>query len=267
MKSILNYHIKFPTEKDLSQDTEYICLTDKKTNEEVRIRLHDYAEIYKCEGLYESLFNDKLQCSSPEEICNTLKVFFDENSINANTITAFDLGAGSGLVGENLKRIGVNKVFGLDILEEAKLATERDRRPGTYEKYYVADLTQTPIMDLDGVTDENFNLMTVGSALGFGDIPVKVFIDTFNLIDSHSWVGLNIKDEFLSESDQSGFAKLFRAMIEKGVIRIHIKQPLRHRLTVLGKQLYYYIIIAEKRKNLPNSLVHSQTVGHIATET
>ena len=56
-----------------------------------------------------------------------------------------DIGAGNGMVGEQLVDMGAEQVGGVDIIEEAAQALERDR-PGIYKDYDVADLTNLPPM-------------------------------------------------------------------------------------------------------------------------
>ena len=52
----------------------------------------------------------------------------------------FRSGAGNGMMGEELKKHGVSRLIGVDIIPEAYEATVRDR-PGLYDAYYVEDLT------------------------------------------------------------------------------------------------------------------------------
>jgi len=56
------------------------------------------------------------------------------------SLTALDLGAGNGIVGEELRAIGVSSIVGVDLLPEASAAAKRDR-PTVYDDYLVADLT------------------------------------------------------------------------------------------------------------------------------
>ena len=51
------------------------------------------------------------------------------------------------------------------------------------------------------------------AALGFGDIPVRVFAEAFNLVDDGGWVAFNIKETFLDERDTSGFSVFIKTLI------------------------------------------------------
>ena len=64
----------------------------------------------------------------------------DAAKVGPETLTALDVGAGNGLVGEQLKRLGVKSIVGVDIIPEAARAAERDR-PEVYSDYVVCDLT------------------------------------------------------------------------------------------------------------------------------
>ena len=65
----------------------------------------------------------------------------------AAKLRVLDVGAGNGMVGEELDRMGARHIVGVDIIPEAKEAAERDR-PGVYDDYFVVDLTDVPAGDL-----------------------------------------------------------------------------------------------------------------------
>jgi predicted TPR repeat methyltransferase len=95
----------------------------------------------------------------------------------------FDFGAGSGIGGELLHReVGVGTVIGLDIEPAAREATERDR-PGTYDEYYVEDLSATPAA-FEVIAAHDFSALVAVSAVGAGHIPVELLADTVNRLVS-----------------------------------------------------------------------------------
>lgn len=61
--SMTNFTIRFPTDKDnlptKAEYAEYFYLLTE-TRQERRLRIHDYAEVYKIPGLYEYLVCEKL---------------------------------------------------------------------------------------------------------------------------------------------------------------------------------------------------------------
>ncbi len=83
---------------------------------------------------------------------------------------ALDVGAGNGMVGEELAKIGFKTIIGVDIIEEAAEATLRDR-PGIYDDYFIEDLTALPEKVEQKIIDKNPSCMSIVAALGFDDIP------------------------------------------------------------------------------------------------
>ncbi|HSG31903.1 MAG TPA: class I SAM-dependent methyltransferase [Thermodesulfobacteriota bacterium] len=63
-----------------------------------------------------------------------------KESENISDITVLDMGAGNGIVAEELVNLGLDDVIGVDIIEEAKQAAFRDR-PEVYSDYIFDDLT------------------------------------------------------------------------------------------------------------------------------
>src|ERR671916_835309 len=61
-----------------------------------RIRVHDYGAIYGIAGLYEHLFAELLECSSPDVVCDLLGSALDEARVDTATLRALDFGPGNG---------------------------------------------------------------------------------------------------------------------------------------------------------------------------
>ena len=101
------YRIKFPPSdsKGLEQDEVVFSLIEN--GKARRLRLHDYAEIYKRPGLYEQIFYDRLRCNSPGKVADLLKRALETVREPVNELRVLDLGAGNGMMGEVLKRDGV----------------------------------------------------------------------------------------------------------------------------------------------------------------
>ena len=133
------HKIQFP-QKDahnLAQDEAYFYVVESN-DEKRKIRFHDYDKIYEIPGLYEQVFYDRLKCNSPLKVAEILKSAIDQSNENFSELRVLDLGAGNGLMGEALKKYGVSRLLGVDIIPEAQMAAERDR-PHLYDAYYVAD--------------------------------------------------------------------------------------------------------------------------------
>ena len=158
------------------------------------------------------------------------------------------------MFGEQLHAVGVARVIGVDICEEAYIACERDR-PGVYDAYYVSDFC-----DLDSITEKKlaawqFDCLSCVAALGFGDIPEKAFAHAFNMVASSGWVAFNIKDSFLLESDISGFSRLIKSLSVSGALEVHHLERYRHRISIDGRPLFYYALVGRKKFNIPDNIM------------
>lgn len=218
-----------------------------------RIRFHDYDQIYEIPGLYEELFYKQLQCCSPSRTIRLLQEVLGDAEDEPQRLKVLDLGAGNGMVGDELRARQAETIYGIDILPEARMATERDR-PGVYDAYWVMDLTDLPKSEESTLRDQEFNCLTSVAALGFGDIPPQAFIKATDLIETLGWMALTIKEDFLRERDTSGFCSLIRRLNREEVIQIQAYRRFRHRLAVSGKPLYYVAMVARKLRSVPVAL-------------
>jgi SAM-dependent methyltransferase len=249
------FSVQFPeTSHTMAQDEEHIIVT--YNGEEKHIRCHDYDQIYSIPGLYEYLFYEKLQCVSPKTVCSLLEQEIEQSPADLSDLTVFDVGAGNGMVGEELAKRGVESVTGLDIIGEAAEATERDR-PGIYDDYYVADLTELPSNVEEVLEEKPFNCLTTVATLGFGDIPPLAFAQAYNFISTPGWVAFNIKDKFLGQEDTSGFCCLIKQMVDDGFLNISTQRRYRHRLSLAGDPLHYIAIVGEKTSDVPVELAEN----------
>ena len=245
--------IQFPSHdtQSLDQDEAYFYLHHNGSQE--RIRFHDYDIIYQQPGLYEQVFYDRLKCQSPAKVAAILRSAVERSGGEPSTLRVLDLGAGNGIMGEELRRMGVSRLVGADIIEEAKQAYLRDR-PDVYDDYLVCDLA-----NLDGDTQnelESWSLdcLTTVAALGFGDIPPEAFMNAFNLIQPGGWVAFNIKDTFLAQAETTEFSRTVRELVFTDYLEIHHLERYRHRLSINGEPINYYAIAGQKTADVPASL-------------
>ncbi|MDA3918162.1 MAG: class I SAM-dependent methyltransferase [Deltaproteobacteria bacterium] len=248
-----NFNITFPEVNDAHQGTgEHFFI--ERDGEKKKIIYHDYDKIYSIPGLYEELFYDKLKCDSPAVVAKILNDFIKDSPIETSDLKVLDIGAGNGIMGEELKRIGAGPVIGLDIIEEAADSALRDR-PEVYEDYYVADLMDLEYKDEKSLEKADFNCMTIIAALGFDDIPPKAFAAGFNLISSPGLFAFNIKEDFMDNKDKTGFCKLISKMVDEDILEIKKRHHYRHRLLQDGTPLYYYAVVGEKKRDIPESML------------
>ncbi|MGD8726843.1 MAG: methyltransferase domain-containing protein [Gemmatimonadales bacterium] len=250
------YRIQFPPGDvtELGQDEAYFYLIDGESKE--RIRLHDYDRIFDLPGLYEQVVYERLKCQSPATVVEVLHYSASQSHRRLNELRVLDLGAGNGMVGEELKKQGVSRLVGVDIIPEARVAAERDR-PGVYDAYYVMDLARLQDDERDELHSWSFDCLTCVAALGFGDVPTAAFLEAFNMIADDGWVAFNIKETFLDRSDESGFSQLIRELIFSEYLDLCRLERYRHRFSIEGDPLYYFALGAKKNARVPPSFEHS----------
>ena len=251
------HRIQFPSTdvRELSQDEVYFYLVDGEGHK-TEIRLHDYEGIYRVPGLYEQVVYERLKCQSPSTVTEVLKNTLFQSDQRLNELRVLDLGAGNGMVGEELKKHGVSRLIGVDIIPEAREATERDR-PGVYDAYYVMDLCSVTADECEEITSWSPDCLISVAALGFGDIPPQAFLQAFNLISKHGWVAFNIKETFLDQSDDAGFSRLIRELIFSEYLDLYYLQRYRHRFSLEGEPLYYFALGAKKNDNVSSSFIEA----------
>jgi SAM-dependent methyltransferase len=237
-----------PPRISLSQDREW-CVVEVDGRWK-KIRFHDYDEIYAIPGLYETLFYDVLNCGSPVKIREMLQCCIHEARVAPGDLRVLDLGAGNGMVGEELVRLGVRRMVGVDIIRAAADAARRDRRD-VYDDYFVLDMTDLSDRDLLRLESLELNCLTCVAALGFGDIPPAAFANAYNLIARDGWVAFNIKSDFLESKEPTGFAGLIRRMIDDGVMSIRTGKRYEHRLATNGEPLLYEAFVGIKNRDVP----------------
>jgi SAM-dependent methyltransferase len=247
------FDLRLPkSEQGLPQDEEYCILS--RGGKEQKVRFHDYDQIYKIPGLYEHLFYETLQCTSHVAVPSLLLEQIGKAATSPHDLTVLELGAGNGLVGEALAERGIESLVGVDILEEAAEAAQRDR-PDLYDRYYVKDLCNLDSTTLRELEESDFNCMVCVAALGFGDIPTRAFVEAYNLVSDGGWIAFNIKEDFVSGDDSTGFAHLIRLMIEGDAFDLRVSHPYHHRLAIDGQPLTYLAMVGRKLADIG----HEQT--------
>jgi len=244
------YELVFPdADPDRYDQDEEWCevVVDGETRS---VRFHDYDEIYSLPGLYEQLFYDVLKCDSPRKVCELLVDQIEAEGSDPKELRVLDVGAGNGMVGEQLRGLGVDTVVGVDIIPEAAEAAERDR-PEVYDDYYVVDLTDLSDEMRAELDDHRFNSMVCVAALGFGDIPPRAFAEAFNTVETGGHIAFNIKEDFFSDEDETGFSALIRRALDHGTLEQEGEmRRYRHRLSAAGEPLHYLAAAAIKRRDL-----------------
>ncbi len=238
----------------LDQDEAFFYLVE--ANQRRKLRFHDYDEIYLRPGLYEQLFYERLKCQSPKKVSEILQETVEENREHFSELRVLDLGAGNGIMGEALKKYGVARLVGIDIIPEAREAVERDR-PWVYDAYYVVDCCSLSDDEREGLISWSPTCLTSVAALGYGDIPPKAFFEALALLQPEAWIAFNIKETFLDRSDTSGFSRMIRELIFSEYLDLHHLERYWHRYSIEGTPLYYFAVVAKKICDIPYSFLES----------
>ncbi|MCP4007865.1 MAG: class I SAM-dependent methyltransferase [bacterium] len=250
------HRIQFPSAdvRELCQDEVYFYLLDGDSRE--KIRLHDYQRIFEIPGLYEQVVYERLKCQSPATVVRVLRDAVSQSLQQPNELRVLDLGAGNGMAGDELKKLGISRLVGVDIIPAAQAATERDR-PGVYDAYYVMDFCSLSDHERDELKSWSCDGLISVAALGFGDIPAQAFLEAFNMIGKDGWVAFNVKETFLDRSDDSGFSQLIRELIFSEYLDLYHLQRYRHRFSIEGEPLYYFALGGKKTADVPPSFTDS----------
>jgi 2-polyprenyl-3-methyl-5-hydroxy-6-metoxy-1,4-benzoquinol methylase len=102
------YRIQFPPENEheLSQAEAYFSVVED--GKPLRLRFHDYEQIFSRPGLYEQLFYDRLKCTSPQKVVELLQRSLSSELETCSGLRVLDLGAGNGMMAERLRGVGVS---------------------------------------------------------------------------------------------------------------------------------------------------------------
>lgn len=247
MPATNRHDIRFPKETsyDLGQNEAFFFITED--GEEKRLKFHDYSEIYGREGLYEQLFYERLQCKSPSVVVSRLEKALENVGESLSSMRLLDLGAGNGIVGDELRKRGTARLVGLDIIPAASAAAMRDR-PGIYDDYLVEDITDLEVEQEEPLREWGLSGLLCVAALGFDDIPAPAFIRAMDLIEDDGWLAFNIKIDFLNSDTQ--FAEFVKLLLTENLVELHLIERYWHRLSIDGDWLEYFVVVARKRGEL-----------------
>jgi len=171
-----------------------------------RVAFHDYAALYAVPGLYERVFCDELGMCSAQQVVALYAGALEQLNRPPRGERALDLGAGNGLGGEELRRVGIGHVFGVDIEPQARAATCRDR-PGVYDDYRVCDLADLSEAKLATLAALEPTAVLALSALGPGHAPPAVLDRALALLPGDGLFGFAVTPTLLPGShDPAGRA-------------------------------------------------------------
>ncbi|WP_018333034.1 hypothetical protein [Actinomycetospora chiangmaiensis] len=226
-----------PTPGRRQGEEQFLLHRDRGTQ---RVVLHDYATVYDVPGLYEEVVQRQLQCASPATVADAAVEAGATLGLEPGALRAFDLGAGNGVVGEEMTARGITVVVGADGIPEARDAAHRDR-PGLYAHYVVGErLESAEVARL--VTEEQLNALVAAGAVGEGHVPVDALDELWSAFPTNSVLALTLKDA-PDDHDVSDVEAMISAREDT---RIVVRRTFRHRLSMAGNELYYLVLAAVK---------------------
>jgi len=240
-----NFQIRLPDNAgNLSINEEYFFLT--QNGQERRLRLHDYDEVYSIPGLYEYIAIEILKYRSPEIMSSLLVEKVTETGLPIDKLKILELGAGSGLFGKALAKLGITSIVGIDIVPEAAVAANREC-PGVYQDYIVEDLTQLSESTKNRIKEQQLNCLVCCSALSSDHIPVAAFNEALNLLQEGGWVMFNIaQTSYENQNNPPEFIRFYRHAIAEGTLKLHDTHVYNHRSFFNGQTLKYVAILTQK---------------------
>jgi len=209
------------------------------------VRFHDYPTIFTTPGLYEKLFYERLGCQSPTIVAESLTRLLEQQGMPPSRIRLLDVGAGNGMVGEEMRARGVREIVGLDVLTEAKQATERDR-PGLYDDYLVTDLTNMDEAQARALRSRRFNCMTMVAAMGVKEILKGVLVNAIDVLDTPAWVAFTVRVDLLDPEHPGRLSEVLSVLERDGVLQPYVYWRYLHRYLVNGDSVDYALIVAKK---------------------
>ena len=209
------------------------------------------------------LIEETLLCQSPQQLITLLRTHLTttDPQLPTTPLRILDIGAGNGRVGLELRRQfratapPIARLVGTDLLESAKLAALRDRRPCPFDEYVVADLTQRTVVER--FKAERFNVVTICAALGDGDgdLPLRVVDAAVEVLGEGGVLAFTVNGSVGVEGEgRERFGGFLESVRGEGVgegthwggVREIGRRRYRHRLSVKGEWIEYLALVYRK---------------------
>ena len=230
----MSWTVELDTAPGRGQDEEALAVTWDDGRVE-RMRLHDYERVYAIPGLYEEVVQHRLACLSPKVLADAL---VDAAASSAPRV--FDLGAGNGVMGAELRSRGVELLVGSDNITAARDAAQRDR-PGLYAEYLVGEIETFDPAAL--VARHDLDALVCAGALGLGHITADAFGSLWAAFPSGAVFAASVHED-LAEPGGSDFGDWL--VNPPAGTEVLSRERFRHRLTMAGDELYYRAVVARK---------------------
>jgi SAM-dependent methyltransferase len=222
-------------------DGEYVALRESGSEEIVHI--HDYVRLYRMPGLYEYIVQELLGCRSPQVAAEALGRALTRLALEPARVRLLDLGAGTGLVGELVRELGVATVVGLDTLAAAREACLRDR-PGVYRDYIVGDLADPGPELLAELRFQRLGGLVAAGAFGGTHMPGSGLVNALALLPPGAPVVFTIDERWTHTDAPGGFRAVLSRLLASGELQLLERSRFEHRLTTTGEAVHYELLVA-----------------------
>jgi SAM-dependent methyltransferase len=240
---LIDYTVKLEDGPDRDQTEEAFTVTYRRGRSE-RMRLHDYDRVFAVAGLYEDVVQRRLQCASPAKLAEVLLRVAALEGRDPHLLRVLDLGAGNGIVGEELRARGVDVLVGTDSSRKACEAAARDR-PGLYASYVVGDANGQPELGTL-VRELGINCIVCAGALGFEHIEAHSFAELWDLLPPGAMFALTVHEDLAQPGTSDIGDELAVLGAGEAGTEIVVWERFRHRLAVSGAAIHYIAIGARK---------------------
>ncbi|MFJ1749345.1 hypothetical protein ACIOJD_24335 [Streptomyces sp. NPDC088116] len=217
-------------------DGEYIALSEHEI-----VHLHQYTRIYAVPGLYEYVVQERLQCTSPQVAAEGFLRAAARLGLEPGSLTVLDVGAGTGLVGDLVRRGGVAQVVGVDSLAAARVASLRDR-PGVYADYVVGDFLRDDTLREELRPYALGGLVSAGAFGGTHATP-KALDNALAVLPPGAPVAFTIDERWMDESDPDGFGAAVERLVADGELVVMERTRFQHRVTTTGEPIFYELVV------------------------
>jgi len=221
-------------------DGEYVGLRNGSAEE--LVHLHDYERIYEVPGLYEHIVQGLLRCRSPQTAIDGLADVLDRLGLDPGELVLLDLGAGTGIVGELARGMGVGTLIGVDALEAACAACLRDR-PGIYRDYLVGDLAAAPPDLLARLRFHRPSALISAGAFGGTHAPPAALRSALALLPPGAPVVFTIDERWMQTDGPGGFRGAVSRLLASGGLRLVRRSRFQHRLSTTEEPIYYELVV------------------------
>lgn len=237
----MSYDVELVPGENQAEESLVVTHSDGRTD---RLRLHEYPRVYAIPGLYEEVIQRRLRCASPSTLADLLVGCVVAAGSEPADLAVFDLGAGNGVVGEELRGRGVRTLVGSDNIEAARDAAHRDR-PGLYAEYLVGDTDHLPEIPML-ISKHGLNAIVAAGALGLGHVSAASFHRLWAAFAADAWFAVSLHESLagLGASDFGDYLAEFESRGDWG--EIVLRRRFRHRLSMAGDSIHYIAIVARK---------------------